>query len=445
MRRLSRLAISTVLFVGACSAPTVTPDVFRHSLTVQPNGKPHELNLEPAIPGFDGQWTFQDQMRMIAASPEWDAKDRVLIFIHGGLNSIDGGLERTAEAIPKIRDDSGGATYPIFINWNSSLTSGYCDHLLKFRNGEESYAELRWAASPFYLLADAGRAIARAPILFGTQGAQLIDHIATDEVGAEIPAQWRSRVKLDPREPTWGAWAQFVDGATQVFPGFLRILSTPFIDTVGFEGYTFLQRRIDTQFFTDDDLRARTDGPTGAMTALMEAIGTDKEIVLIGHSMGAIVAAELLRRFPEHNFRNVVFMGAACSVKNFFDSVPDYIGHALQKGRECDFYNLCLHPEAEVSENSLYSLVPNGSLLVWLDEYVNRPRDILQRTFGKWNNAVRVLHLLGDVDPRVLERIHMKGFSVHGDDFPSTHGSFDDYRFWRPEFWDPNHVEPVGR
>lgn len=434
-------------FLAACSTPTVSREVFLHSLTVEPNGNPHELRIVPPVAGFslDDEWTFSKLVAGIADSDRWRTKQRVLIFIHGGLNSIEGGLERTAAAAPRIVEESGGATYPIFVNWNSGLLSGYWDHLFTYHNGEKANSFWRGLAAPFVFVADVGRALTRAPIVYWTQGSAVVDRIGGRAEGAEVPVDWRNRVRLDSREPEWSGWEQTVDVVTQFVPGFARIVTTPIIDTVGFEGYAFLERRIDTQFFTDDDLRSRTQQPGGVFHVLMDAIDPGTEIVLIGHSMGTIACNEILRRFPEHHFRHIVYMGAACTIKDFQDAVPDYLGHAIERGEDCDFYNLCLHPAADQSEVTAWSTIPNGSLLEWLDAYVLTPRSLVHRTLGKWNNAVRSLHLLARLPDAVRRRIHMKGFTVRGDDFPKTHGGFDEYRFWSPEFWNPNNTQPVGR
>jgi pimeloyl-ACP methyl ester carboxylesterase len=43
----------------------------------------------------------------------------------------------------------------------------------------------------------------------------------------------------------------------------------------------------------------------------------DYYVDVIGHSMGAIVANEALRNFPDLRIRNLVYMAAACSIRDF--------------------------------------------------------------------------------------------------------------------------------
>ncbi|MFY9344954.1 MAG: hypothetical protein WAT39_20845 [Planctomycetota bacterium] len=440
-------SVLTLLLAAACGVPRISEQQFLHSLTVDPEGGPVELAVAPGprgLPATTAGLAFAEQLRHIVAQPEWLAKKRVLIFVHGGLNSLPDGLERTARLVPAIRDGSAGETYPILINWQSGVGSGYQDHLVKYHNGEQK-GFWRPVVSPVIALADLGRAIARLPIVYWDQGYAACKRVVAPAQGAAVPDGWHDRVRLDSRAPEWPASVSFWNSVSQLLPGIVRVLTTPVIDTVGFEGYDMLLRRVDTLFFTNDDLRSRTAEPHGAVFELLRQIPVGTEIVLVGHSMGTIVLNELIRRFPEHDFRRIVYLAAACTVKDFMDAVPDYLAHNHGRGGDAKFYNLCLHPAADESEVAAWSLVPNGSLLEWLDAYLLGPRTGLHRTFGKWNNAVRMLPLFGGLDARVRAAIHMKGFTVRGDDYPRTHGSFDEYRFWEPPFWDPCCFEPPAR
>src|SRR5439155_1051348 len=69
----------------------------------------------------------------------------------------------------RIMDES--PFYPIYINWESSIQRSYLDHLLYIRQGQ---AYRGWDVrgvwlSPFYLAADAGRAITHAPVTWTVQ------------------------------------------------------------------------------------------------------------------------------------------------------------------------------------------------------------------------------------------------------------------------------------
>lgn len=441
MKKDRFVAVAALASLASCGIAPVTKQQFLHSLTVNENGNPERVAV-PAELDMKPDFSFEDQVRRITASKKWGDKKRVLIFVHGGLNTIEDGLERTAKLVPAIEGDTGCETYPIMVNWNSELLGSYGDHLLHYHNGERKPDVWRALASPFVLLADVGRAVTRMPIVYFDQGKAAARKLIGRAEGAAVPTDgvdWSQRVRLDEREPRWSLGDNLVDGFLQVFPGFLRILTTPLVDTVGYEGYDILQRRIDTLFFTNDDLRTRTQRPSGAAYALMRRIPHETEIILVGHSMGTIVLNEWIRRFPEHNYTRIVYMAAACTIKDFMDAVPDYVTH----NRNAKFYGLCIHPAADEGELSGYGSLPNGSLLEWLDAYVLGPRSSVHRTLGKWDNVVPMLPLLNDLPDFVRRAIHVKGFTVRGDDYPCSHGAFDDYCFWRESFWDPLDQEPV--
>lgn len=72
-----------------------------------------------------------------------DGKRRITIFLHGGLNTPTSALERAVDYSDAIIQDG---SYPIFINWDSSLTSSYIDHLFNIRQGRSL---LEWCCSGY--------------------------------------------------------------------------------------------------------------------------------------------------------------------------------------------------------------------------------------------------------------------------------------------------------
>ena len=139
------------------------------------------------------------------------------------------------------------------------------------------------------------------------------------------------------------------------------------------------------------------------------------EVVLIGHSMGTIVINEILARFINLDFDHIVFMAAACTVNDFARVGVPY----LRQHPRARFYNLCLNPAAERSEaqpgklmlaDPVYlplEIAPRGSLLVWIDSFLDHPASEGDRTLGRWENAV----LVADAVPmNILGRMTLKGF-----------------------------------
>ena len=100
------------------------------------------------------------------------------------------------------------------------------------------------------------------------------------------------------------------------------------------------------------------------------------KVNLVAHSMGAIIANELIGRY-DLGYDNLVYGGAASSIRHFALTVVPYIqrrlhdpsapGVALPTGHLVRFYNLMLHPRREAREARWYGAAPAGSLLVWVD------------------------------------------------------------------------------
>lgn len=109
---------------------------------------------------------------------------KLLIFIHGGLNTHKSGLKRTLELSHTITRSGDDSYYPIFINWNSSLLTSYNDHVFYFRQGKY-HSTVGPLLSPFYFAADLARAAVRAPIVWSFQ---LVNYVA-DIYGVTIKSE----------------------------------------------------------------------------------------------------------------------------------------------------------------------------------------------------------------------------------------------------------------
>ena len=104
-------------------------------------------------------------------------KVQLLFFVHGGLNTPMGSLERIVGDGPDSKQKEKTLYnlivdetpyYPIFINWQSSLRSSYLDHLLYVRQGEKWPWLAGWLTAPVVLAVDIGRSILRAPLVWGS-------------------------------------------------------------------------------------------------------------------------------------------------------------------------------------------------------------------------------------------------------------------------------------
>lgn len=209
----------------------------------------------------------------------------------------------------------------------------------------------------------------------------------------------------------------------------------------------------------------------GAVELLMQRLEVEQRagkrysITLVGHSMGAIVSNEILKRHPNLMFDRIEYLAAACSVKDCQDSVVPYLLKRSEQKRPAHFYNLSLHPIAEVSEAlggdpgavSLGGLgktaagvvlVPQGSLLEWLDGFFTKPMTYEDRRLGKWGTAITSVGIFPE---KIRPYVHLKMFpvGVSNPQVPEEHGSFADgtgeVKFWEESFIAPNPDPPYKR
>ncbi len=178
--------------------------------------------------------------------------------------------------------------------------------------------------------------------------------------------------------------------------------------------------------------------PSGALSRFLFHLANSKlnetpyEITLIAHSMGAIVANQMIMQSPKIKYKKIVYMGAAASITDFSKSVIPY----MEQNKETNFYNLMLHPYAESGEKNCFdTFPPRGSLLEWLDDYFTEPRTLLDRRMGKYFNMIQAIHT---INPLVRNRIYLRHFDVGSNsNYPQKHGEFDDkkFQFWKEGFW----------
>jgi len=177
------------------------------------------------------------------------------------------------------------------------------------------------------------------------------------------------------------------------------------------------------------------------------------DITLVGHSMGTMVLNEWLRRdlleSKHQAYSNIVYMGAACSIRDFGRAVVPY----LLQHSQTQFYNLMLHPLAELRERSRgYDLPPRGSLLVWLDSFLTDPQTPLDRTLGRWANIISATEM---IPQSVRGQVTLKAFALAPYDAPipppgkpdygpQEHGQFRGRPYWCKAFWASEDVVVTG-
>ena len=358
----------------------------------------------------------------------------LVLIIHGGLVSRTSGLEQAlsiAAAMERDRHQYGYARYPVFLNWRSGGVEAYRDQLLNIRKGERDPV-LGRVTAPLVLGSDLLRGVAGTPASATLEGKRLVDTLTGELRGCDPPSNSSHRVTVVcPRveEPS----GETLETTLYVAGTPVRIVTAPVINGPGRSAWENMLRRTRNPFWREDGDRV----VLGDLSRSMQMLAGDPDLdlsrvglSLIGHSMGTMVASELMYAHPRVKYNNVVFMAAAVSVRDFQHTAATVINQGQPGGR---FYSLSLLPWREARELSVKGLVPSGSLLEWIDEMYETPPTRFERTLGKWENVRHLLHTFRDtLQPAMTFKI----FGTQSGE-PSVHGAFNDVSmcFWRDTFW----------
>jgi len=444
----------------------------RHAIFVDEQGRAQSVDVGKKS-HYMSDSAYRRYLDTLMQGVRASGRTDLLIRVHGGRTSLDGALDASLWTRDSILSDTLTNFYPLFINWESTDVSSYGEHLFYVRQGQRYtkwYRGPLW--SPFYLVADLGSGIFHLPIAAGYQVWQFWRpatdaHVREKEKAARLDAQRKAAAasvsartyehRIDGIELDTGRYLPGIDEealdvlkATAQLP--VKLLTLYGIESAGPEDYGNMHRRTRTMFRNPNEFtvyEGRTDyvRPTGAVSIFLDALdsmiradtagGKRYTITLVGHSMGAIVASEMIRSHPSLPYRNIVFMAAASTAREFEIGVLPY----LEAHRETRFYDLTLHRLAEINEQEVAGFVPRGSLLSWLDGYLTGPETDMDRTIGRYDNIVLATHIFPD---SVRPQVHIKEFGYKDSIFnygpelkPFRHGQFLDPEmpFWRCEYW----------
>jgi hypothetical protein len=437
------------------------PDVSKNLIIVGSDGEP----LKPVRYDPKGMTRpeFDSHVSAILQGLEEEPHGKLLIFIHGGLNTYAQSFDRAMRLIPLIKD---AGYYPIFVNWRSGLVDCYREHLFSVRQGRvhRNYWWLTWL---YFLTADLGRAVFRSAAAIylqiindckpylpgwnpdGRNSAALFEVLKKRRHSANNGPALAISKGEDSRTPI-----ERLSQLTLLLLTYLPKLATgAFVDAFGTSAWVNMLRRTKTLFRTPQEFDIRDSlekesvtpliedvldtPPTGALAifanALVEKLGSASrryEITVVGHSMGTIVLNRLLKDFPRLSCANLVYLAAACSIAEFMDSVVSY----LERHKDTRVFNLCLHPIAEELESNAFEFSPRGSLLVWIDNFMSSPETTADRRLGVWENILQATHM---IPQQFRGRITLKAFGVgRKAGKPQTHSELGSINFWNPNLWE---------
>ena len=458
---------------------------------------------------------------------------KLLIFIHGGLNTQTGSVQRAAELCQSI---ASGGYYPLFLNWQSALSLSYWNHLVRIRQGEDwgkgTLSRIGgYLTSPGLLFGDFTRSILRVPV---ATFFQIRNDVETVPLFRSALSLWWSDLAL-AQEITYTALCQRAPnfqilppsaalkeyaailhkaedqcathgieethelanlrlslgtdqrGSSEknwAFTKYLltlptKFLSAPIIDAGGTSAWAMMLRSVSQLFHYDGEPHTHNNlnhthpngksyESRGSLYLFFEELQTavcksqDKvracpnpgkwEITLVGHSTGAIIIHHILREFEELPITNIVYMGAASSIRDYQETVFPYLikRNKNRSGKQCwplgpversqeatCVYHLILHEAAESGEWLWESIdpFPRGSLLIWLDNFLSHPLSKEDRTLGRFTNFITSVH---HTPSELRPFIHIHKFGVgEAVDEPKKHGDFSQkLKFWNSKCWE---------
>lgn len=397
-------------------------------------------------------------------------ENKILIYVHGGLTPESKILDQAAEQIPLMKREG---IFPIFLIWQTGPFETYGEQVGLVRNG--LLQKNVQGTAPFYVLGDIVKGIGRAPITYFNQGLRFSDSAVLQPKEEYSVISYQS--KYSPDNPISSknnvlieegvnddVPKDYLEDVLYALTSPVRFISTPFTDSLGKTAWENMVRRSQTSINKpiefQSELRSseeeetmpkeitRYPKGTGAFSKFFQELEwcyqgnpncreaaesahlKDLSLTVIGHSMGTIVLNELISSYTELPYKNIVYMAAACSIRQSLTSIIPMLENPERKIR---FYNLMLHPLADSREVSAKGLVPSGSLLEWIDDMYEEPRTILDRTLGKFRNVRVAKHVFSE---EAQKKMIFKVFGFRPDD-PQKHGEFNDTskNYWKPKFW----------
>ncbi|MDF2417999.1 alpha/beta hydrolase [Acinetobacter beijerinckii] len=437
MRRI--LLFTMFLLLGACSSIPIGKNYSEKNVQVNEDKLKHHL----IYINKDGELIDPYSKKVIKNSNEYinelfdtyknSKKEKITIFIHGGLNTFQNATGKANQILRNYKDENE-ENYIVLIGWQAGPFTNYLDHLFFVRGGERRRV-LGPLTSPFILVEDTARSVAHAPrataeaLLAQSSVPIRIESKEEDAYYTNIAnlknMPENERINIHTTGETRGLNYKNISSLANP----LKFVAAPFVDGFGHGTWNSLSRRTEL-LITKDTAFTRKENAKTALEKFLDKVdqeSTKPEITLIGHSMGSMVANNIIIRKPKLNYTNIVYMGAAASLKD----VESNVVPILLKNGNAQFFNLSLDPYRELSESKAFGSVPRGSLLIWIDTYLTTVKSFTDRTSGSWFNMVRAADTI--FPDTVKKRVHLTKFGFGAG--PQKHGEFDEYQFWKHGYW----------
>ena len=397
----------------------------RHAILV---GSAGDLRDPCTFEPVDDPEQYMQEIRAgIEAYLDTTSDAKILLFAHGGLNRKISSSRRVITSLQQIRQ---AGTYPIFVNWSSGPVSNLWGAFVRDRGGERAKLATGLVTGPYRVTRSLVEGVAHLPTSWWRSWASDWNALDNEPFGCLTDVSG-----LDPSVTVEGRGqgaGRFPLINTLTYP--VGMVTTPLIDGLGDPAYQSMIRRVNHQFYGVSRSGSGAQGPEigawhrGATSRLLIMLsemqaerGETIELTAIGHSMGAMVVAHMVRLFgDELYFKNIVLMGAALSLAELESAIFPYLAKYDGTERESELYHLMLHRRRERREVNGFGLAPRGSLLVWIDNFFDIDHGTMHRTSGRTENFFRYLCSLNDdrstevgqMFEKALKHVHPRRFEV---------------------------------
>lgn len=463
----SILILMFLIFITGCSSSPkkLYPEINKHMVYINKKGELKDPITGKIVTSDDD---INIYINNIIEDFEKSGKKKITIFIHGGLNTFKNATQKASQVLENYDDSE---SFIIFVGWSAGPYSNYWDHLLFIRNGERR-PHLGPITSPFILVEDIAESVSHTPRAITESVMSQASVPKPKAFDSKEEKAYRSSLKIlespkliNIRMTGETTGLNMKDILPVINP--IKFITAPFVDGLGSGAWDSMSRRTELLVYNDSAFKGQKNVKTGLEKLLVgieckekidatSQINSTEEylnidgircrkrsefqankpaITLIGHSMGTMVANNILSRQPDLNYQNIVYMGAAAKLKDLEANVVP----VLLKHKETKFYNLSLDPYREISESHMLDSVPRGSLLVWIDGYFTRIASFNDKTAGNWFNIIRAANII--FPDQAKKQVYLTKFGFKSG--PQSHGEFDEYKFWEEEYWKGNKITPL--
>ena len=383
-----------------------------------------------------------------------DSVRTVLIRVHGGLNGLSGSgeyAEHVANEIKADARDSSGAVYPVFIDWECGLSSSLWEYL-SGSPGDNGNPR-RWVGGTIRGVWNILMGTVQLPAALANHQERTAESMRLRYgLPSNLSPTPGPGVRVDPtdsrRRPIFRPFDYLFQSVwdLRLVPQHIAVRGW------GRGTYESMRRRVQRLFYTaaEFEREGATDGRRGVVAQFEDSLlalqraNPSIRIVVIGHSMGTQVVAQMLNYAPDLRIASIAFMAAACSMDDYVRVVVPY----LHRWDHATFFNLCLSPLAEREEQ--HWLLSEGSLLLWIDDALTTEVSARDVTLGRADHQALMLAVTpADLSARVFVRVFGYPTSIEpAGKLPTMHGDFSGTRGGKHagevQFWSREFVWPDG-